>query len=162
MSFCAHTSSSPPSSRERLWDNTQQSRLWLAWVLICLIIALVWLSWKLCQIFPHLCAATAHGRRSPTQPTGFVSLFNSLFSPPHIFKPILLELHLSTPSVICFTNYQLKLFLRTPKPTEWSLCTDHICTEKCVTCTPKIGSLKSSESSKQIETERKTCLKQNT
>lgn len=109
MSFSPHTSSSPPSSRERLWDNTKECRLWLAWVLICLIITLVWLSCKLCQLFPHLCTATAHGRRSPTQPVGFIILFNSLFFPCHIFNPILLELHLSTPNVICFTNYQLKL-----------------------------------------------------
>lgn len=40
---------------------------------------------------------------------GFISLFNSLFFPSHIFNPVLLELHLSTPSVICFPNYHLKL-----------------------------------------------------
>lgn len=107
MSFSPHTSSHPPSSRERLWDNTQQSRLWLAGALICLTITLVWLSCKLWQLFPHLSTATAHGRRSPTQPMGFISLFNSLFSHSHIFNPVLLKLHLF--SVICFTNYQLKL-----------------------------------------------------
>lgn len=74
----------------------------------------------------YLLEQVAHiRRRSPTQPMGFTSLFNSLFFfPSHIFNPILLEIHFSTPSVMSFTNYFCSslslLFLGAPKSIDWS------------------------------------------